>query len=116
MSARGEYPCNVELAVRRYQHGALDAYGNPRAGYGAPETAKVFAVVVGGAEDPTQTHPEAAEHTLKVYAPASLNIGDRDRIVYQGSSFEVDGRPGDWDANPWWSPGLVEVRCKEVLG
>lgn len=116
MAINHDYPCRVPVVLKRYQHGGRDAYGNPRAGYSAPETVNVFAVVVGGTEDPTQTHPEAAEHTVRVYAPAELKISDRDRIEYQSNSYEVDGLPGDWDANPWWSPGLVEVRCKEVLG
>ena len=109
------FPLTVQIAVRRYRAGGRDAYGNPTLGYTPPETVEVFAVAAGGVEYPTQSHPEAAEHTLKVYAPAELGIGDRDRIDYLGQTFEVDGRPGNWDANPWWQPGLVEVRCKEVL-
>lgn len=110
-----DFPLTVNIGVRRYRDGGKDAYGNPRPGYAPPEAVEVFAVAVGGVEDPTQAHPEAAEHTLKVYAPVGLGISDRDRIDYLGQTFEVDGRPGDWNDNPWWSPGLVEVRCKEVL-
>lgn len=114
--ASADFPCTVPIQVRRYQPGKKDAYGNPAPGYAKAEQVMVFGVAVSGSEAPTQTHPEAAEHRLRVYAPAELGIGDRDQFLYQGKTFEVDGLPGNWDANPWWSPGLVEAACVEVDG
>ena len=110
------FPCRVPVELRRHRDGGEDVYGNPRAGYGPAEQILVFSVVVSGSEDPTQQRPEAAEHRITVYAPSELGVGDRDRLIYRGESYEVDGLPGCWDDNPWWSPGLSEVRCKEVKG
>lgn len=110
------FPLAVEIIVHRWVDAGRDAYGNPRAGYAPPEPVRVFGVVVGGLEEPTQYHPEAAEYALTVYAPVEAGLTDRDRVEYDGGVFEIDGRPGCWDANPWFSPGLVEARCKEVVG
>lgn len=109
------FPCRVPVTVLRRGAGGVDAYGNPTSSW-SRETVLVFGVQVGGADEATATHPESARFDMKIYAPVDVGIGDRDRIEYVGRTYEVDGQPGDWQMNPWWSPGLVECRCNLVEG
>lgn len=115
MSGRG-FPLTVPVTLLRFDAGGTDEYGDPLPGYAAPEEILVFAVVVGGEEPVTAMRPERVRYDLTVFAPSSAGISDRDRIEYQGHKFDVDGAPGNWDENPWWSPGLVSVRCNRVEG
>lgn len=116
MSGSTKYPLTVPVTLLRFQGSAVDEYGDPYPGYAAPETVLAFAVVVGGEEPVTAMRPERVRYDLTVFAPSSAGISDRDRIEYGGHAFDVEGMPGNWDANPWWSPGLVSVRCNRVEG
>lgn len=110
------YPLTVPLVIERRTEAGRDEYGDPLPEVFASEDAMVFAVVVGGEEPVTATMPERVRYDLTVFAPTELAISARDRVVYRGAVYEVDGDPGCWDDNPWWSPGLVSVRCNRLEG
>lgn len=111
-----EWPLTVPVVLMRRVGGGVDEYGDPLPERFSEENVMVFGVAVGGDEPVTATRPERVRHDLTVYAPTSLQVGARDRIRHRGEVFEVDGPPGDWDENPWWSPGLAQIRCNRLEG
>lgn len=109
------FPCTIPVTVHRHEDGAEDPYGNPLHRY-TKDKVMVFAVQKGGTPAVTASHPEAAEFDAVVYAPVEAGITDRDRIEVDGMVYELAAPPGNWDSNPWFSPGLVECRCKRMEG
>lgn len=108
------FPCSVPVTLVREVAGKPDEYGNPTSRWERKEIL-VFGVALGGTDDvATATHPEATRYDATVYAPVAAGIRDRDRIEIDRVVYEVDGAPGNWDMNPYWSPGLVQVKCVRV--
>ncbi|ALA68552.1 hypothetical protein [Corynebacterium lactis] len=109
------FECTIPIEVLRRRSGGRDAYGNPRPSW-ERERVMAFAVQVGGDWAATVTHPQAARYDAVVYAPSSVGITAGDRVFYLDRTYEVVEPPGNWDANPWFVPGLVECRCQKMEG
>lgn len=109
------YRCEytVEVLRRKTQ---VDAFGDEIETTGSPEEIAVFGWYLGGGvEGRPDGHVYQVEWDATLYAPVSAEIraGDRIRIPRVGE-FLLVGEPSDWESNPWFSPGLVEVRLKKV--
>lgn len=70
--------------------------------------------LTGGQEVGIDGHVNQVEYDAVVLAPVSLGVTADDRMVLPWGDFMVDGPPGDWENNPWWSSGLVQVRLRRV--
>lgn len=111
-----DYPLTVSLKLSRPGEPSVDRYGNPTPGGWETEQVLVFAVVEGGEDTPLAAQPDRVRYDLTVYAPADLEITTSDRIEWAGGTYEVVGPPGNWDANPWWEPGLTRVYANLIEG
>ena len=109
------YPCTVPIRLHRFAPGGIDAYGNPKPEF-TVEDALVFGVALGGEPMVTASHPESVRFDATIFAPVGLSVQDRDRVEYAGVLYEVAEPPGCWDANPWFSPGLVQCQCRRIEG
>lgn len=111
------FPLTVPITLERFSHPGVDAYGDPTPGVYQPgEEILVFGYTTGGEEPTTGVTPERVRYDLTVYAPTDARINDQDRIRIGPDVYQVDGPPQCWDANPWWSPGLVQVTCNRMEG
>lgn len=111
------FPLTVAVRLERYRTAGVDPYGDPLpAVYSPPETIMVFGYSTGGEDELSGATPQRVRFDLTVYAPTAANVSDRDVITVNNDRYEVSGPPRCWDSNPWWSPGLVVVRCKKVEG
>lgn len=110
------FPLTIPIRVHRPGRRDLDEYGDPATRPGRVDDITVFGVVEGGDDTPNADNPERTRYGLTVLAPVSAAITTEDRIEWSGHLYNVDGPPGVWDANPWWSPGLARVRCTRVEG
>ena len=86
-------------------------YTNP------PVRVKVFGWELGGgAEGGPDGHVNRVEWDATLYAPEDASITEDDRVGLPGVGvFSVDGPVGNWNANPYFNSGLVQVRLKRVV-
>lgn len=106
------------LGVRRSVLGAADAHGNAVESWAEPAPWCVRAVAPGASQEPFSQGRDLSAVLWTVYADDTPNIpGERDRVVFCGDEFEVEGRPADWSGGPFPNPhaGIV-VRLKAVTG
>lgn len=109
---KAHVPLTVPVTVIRPGEMVTDAYGNQYRGRGRKEQVLCFAAHTGGEDVPTGTNPDRVHFDLTVYAPSDAGITTRDVIEWNGYVYQVSEPPGCWDDNPWFSPGLVRVRCE----
>lgn len=88
------------LGLRVFSESGRDRYGNPVAGFADPVDLPVFAVSPRQSVEPDEVGRRAVLSGLTVYAPASCPVGPRDRVVFRGVEWEVEGEPGRWSDNP----------------
>ena len=118
----GEFAATLPVRVARYADSmVVDRGGNTVTDWpAAHEDASdelVFAWHLGGSEESANGHVERVISDATVYPPSTLRITARDHIELPGHGwFEIQGTPGDWDHNPWWAPGLHEVKLRRVDG
>ena len=109
-------PAPHTATVRRWSAGAPDAHGVP-ADVWADEQISVHGV--GPATDEATTGDYRADdsETITVYAPPGVSVAARDRIVWQGRTFEVVGDSVDWSAGPWQNTAAgVVIRARRTDG
>lgn len=94
-----------------------NAFGDEIETVGEPVPVKVFGWYVnGGMEGRQDGHMYAVEWDATVLAPLGV-IDQADGVHLPGvGSFKVWAEPSQWEANPWWSPGLCQVKLKKVGG
>lgn len=84
-------------------------------GYAPRVDLDVFGWDVSGGTESVNSASVQVSYDAVVYAATETGIRATDRIELPGYGlFEVDGPPGNWDNNPWWTPGLIEVRLKSL--
>lgn len=110
----GGFALTQEVTVRRRMT-RPGGFG-PVEDVGDPESLMVFGwYVTGGQEARPDGHIYAVEWDAVVLAPVAASLAPGDHVVLPGAGeYQVFGPPGQWDANPWWSPGLAQVRLKKV--
>lgn len=110
------YPLTVPITVHRRLAAGEDDYGNPVVGRWEPQEYHVFAVETGGEADATGSQPDRQHYDLTVYAPVDMHIDVGDRLEFGYRIYEVIEPPGNWEANPWWKPGLIRIRANRIEG
>lgn len=117
-----DFSITVPVKLARYEDSLTeDRAGNTITDWDAAHAAAsdelVFAWHLGGTEESANGHVERVISDATVYPPSSLGITARDHILLPGHDwFKVEGTPGDWDHNPWWIPGLLQVKLRKVDG
>lgn len=110
-----DYPCQIPIEVHR-RTVERNGFGDEIEVTGEPETVTVFGWFIGGGvEGRADGHVYQVEWDATLYAPASAQIHAGDRVTIPNvGEFTLDGEPANWDNNPWFAPGLVEIRLKKV--
>lgn len=111
------WPLNEEVTRLRAGEIGYDSHGNEVAGPPVEDLIKVFAWWIGKSSEPgTPGHVERVDSDATMFAPAGEFVAS-DQVALPGVGvFEVMGRPGNWDRNPWLVPGLDQVDLKRVEG
>lgn len=99
-------PTPYALTVLRYaEDAARDAHNNPIGEWAADQVpVRVHYVAPGPSQETLQAGGNPAEIAWNVGAPAGTRIAARDRVVWQGHTYELVGEPQDWTAGPWRHP------------
>ena len=111
------FPLTQEVTRLRPGGVTSDPFGNPVAGAPVEDQVLVFAWWVGSSGEP---YPSG--HVERVVSDASLiaapgDFDPSDQVILPGLGvFEVEGRPANFDNNPWWSPGVETVALRKVEG
>lgn len=107
---------NYQLGIKRYQEGVTDAHGNPVESWSAPETVDVFAVAPTSSTEPPASGREAVISGLSVLAPVGVLVAPRDRAVWNGEEYSIEGELADWTTGPFgFLPG-VQFNLRRVEG
>lgn len=111
------FPLTQEVIRLRPGGIVTDPFGNEFPGPPSEEPVLVFAWWIGKSDEPGLAgHIERVDSDATMFAPSG-EFAASDRVALPGVGvFEVMGRPGNWDHNPWWSPGLEQVDLKLVEG
>ena len=88
------------LGLRVFSESERDRYGNPVPGYAEPVDMPVYAVSPKQSVEPDEVGRRAVLSGLTVYAPKDCPVSSRDRVVFRGVEWDVEGEPGVWVDNP----------------
>lgn len=66
--------------------------------------------------EPTERGRQGVIVGLTVYAPAGSDVLSTDNLLVRGSTYRVEGEPGDW-RSPFsgWEPGM-EIMARKAVG
>lgn len=104
------------LGIKRYLEGAEDAHGNPVEGWEPAEYVKVFAVAPTSSQEPSESGRDAVITGLTVLAPVDVVIDAKDRVLWNGIEYTVEGDVADWTTGPFnFKPG-IQFNLKRVDG
>lgn len=111
------FPLTKEVTRLRSGGVVTDPFGNEVPGAPVEDQIMVFAWWVGKSGEPGLAgHIERVDSDATMFAPTG-EFTASDQVGLPGVGvFEVLGRPGNWDHNPWWPPGLEQVDLKLVEG
>lgn len=112
------FPLTQKVTRVRPGEDTTDPFGNPVPGPSTEVEVLVFAWWIGSSGEPGLSgHVERVESDATVFAPPGvIKATDEVRLPGIDDVFRVMGRPGNWDHNPWWMPGLDQVDLKLVEG
>lgn len=114
----GVFPERFTIGVKSYSASGDDGFGNPVESWGSPVSTPVYAVAPGTPGEDYEPGRTPSRIPLVVLG-SSDSIGSvraRDRVVWQGLEFEVDGEPESFDCGPFgFTPG-VRLRIIRVEG
>lgn len=99
----------TEVGIRVHSTSGTDAYNNPVGSWAAPATTYVYGIAP---KTPEEQHEAGRDPVIKgwtLYAPATVTLAARDRVDYDGDTYEVEGDPAVWTNGPYSgdTPGLV---------
>lgn len=108
------------IGLKRYQAGAVDRYNKPTDSWLAAVDIEVYAIAPKSSDEPFEVGRDAVVTGLQVLAPAGTVIGRKDRIVFEGEEYTVEGEIADWTYSPYHTGLLedagIEVNLKRVEG
>lgn len=102
----------------QFQDGAVDEWGDPAPGYGAPVEVGNVAVAKTSTAEPAEDGSLRVSLDTTLYFSPPLVAGPRDRFTVRGELYEVQaGSPLDEWRNPYTgeTPGS-EVKVRRVTG
>lgn len=112
------FPEPFTCGHRIYSTSGTDAFGNDIEAWAAPVTRAIYGVYPGTPGEDYEAGRDAS--TIPLFLIGSSDelgtVHARDRIVWQGDEFDVDGEPESYDFGPFgWAPGM-RVRLLRVEG
>ena len=110
------WPLTVPVTRHRVTRGAVDDLGNDTTTVEDTEV-MVFAAWVPSSDEQLLAGHDRVLVDAKLAAPIDAFRDDDEATVDTiGGRFVVDGRPENYEANPWWSPGLEIVNLRRIHG
>ena len=97
-------PTPYTVGHRVHSESGLDAHNNAVDAWAAPAPLQVHAVAPGASVEAVRAGRDVSAVLWTVYAPAGTVVGSRDRIMWQGVEYAVQGQPDDWTHGPWVNP------------
>lgn len=97
-------PTPYTVGHRVHSESGLDAHNNAVDAWAAPVPLQVHAVAPGASVEAVRAGRDVSAVLWTVYAPAGTVVGSRDRIMWQGVEYAVQGQPADWTHGPWVNP------------
>lgn len=117
MPVKGKFPLNCWVEVHREGDPVIDRFGNQRPRPDHWERVQVFGWAVNQTSEGDQTSVLRTYNQLSIYMPHEAIPAPSEKIrLPNGTVWEVEGNPENYDNNPWFAPGLDVVRCKKVEG
>lgn len=110
------FPLRHVVGVRVFQEGAFDSHGNPVRSWADPVEQAVYGWYVPSTDEPAVAGHDRVVVDVKVLVPPGFVCGPNDRVVVDGSTFDVVGLLEDYTFGPWgYRPGAV-LNLREVSG
>lgn len=111
------FPTPWTIQVLPYVAGPPDAHGNATEGWADPITEAVYGwAPPDPSDEPYEAGRNAVVTALQVFAPPTVQIGPRDRVIVLDATYEVIGEPSDYNYGPFgWRPGS-RVALQRVEG
>lgn len=112
------YPTPFTIGVRAHSTTGSDGFGNPTESWATAVNVSVYGVAPGTPGEDYEPGRVASRIPLIVLGPTAVlgGIGARDRVVWGGVEYEVDGVPEVFDVGPFgFEPGS-RLRIVRVEG
>lgn len=114
------FPTSWTVQILPYVAGPRDSHNNPTEGWADPITVEVYGWgPPSGSSEPAESGRNAVVTEVEVYAPASVQVSARDRVLLGGDlehTYEVIGLAEDFNHGPFgWAPG-IRINLKRVDG
>jgi hypothetical protein len=108
------------IGLKRYQAGVDDRYNTPTESWLAPVDVPVYSVSPASSVEPFEAGRNAVVTGLQVLAPVGTEIDSKDRVIWDGNEYVIDGEVADWSVSPFntgllWDAG-IEIKLKRVEG
>lgn len=112
------------IGLKRYQAGPVDRYNNSKDTWAAPVNVNVYSVEpvrpVGSSVETYTAGRSSVTTVLSVLAPSGTQISRKDRVIYQGEEYLVNGEITDWSKSPFntgllWDAG-IQIFLKRAEG
>jgi hypothetical protein len=97
------FPLTQTIGHKVYTPGAVDSHNNPVDDWEDPVDLAVIGLAPATSGEPGGTQVVTG---VTVYSAPGFNLDPRDRFVYKGVEWMVDGEEGDWTDGPFgFEPG-----------
>lgn len=106
------------IGIRAHSSSGDDGFGNPVDSWAAAVSVEVYGVAPGTPGEDYEPGRNASRIPMVVIGPTDAigSVGARDRIVWAGVEYEVDGAPEVFDFGPFgFEPG-ARIRMVRVEG
>lgn len=110
------YPLREQVEVGAWTDGGVDRFGNPKPGELIWESVNVFGYATVRTQEEQGDSIMRLVDELQVFAPPGTFDPAQELRLPDGTKWTVEGNAEDYNANPWFKPGLVVIHCKRVEG
>lgn len=110
------YPLRQTIYVGTPGEPTKDRFGNEIPGPMEWAPANVFGWAVVRTEEQTGDSIMRLIDDLQLIAPVGLLTAENEIRLPDDTTWVVEGNAEDYNANPWFTPGLVIHHCKKVEG
>lgn len=112
-----KYPLKFSVQVEKKIPGAgTDFFGDPVGETIATETVAVFGWAITSVAETATDSVMRLVNELQLFAPSGTIKAPDTVVLPDGGRWEVHGTPENYDNNPWFSPGLEVVKCRQISG
>lgn len=110
-------PTPYTAGLRKHSGSGRDALGNTVQSWGEAVDMPVHWGSPGAMDEPGKANRDASAIEWTLCVPPGTDVGERDRVVWNGEEYDVSGRPRDWTQGPWVNPvAAVVIELERVEG